>query len=401
MLWNAFFLAVREMRRNVLRSFLTILGVIIGVASVITMVTIGNGATAKVTADIAKLGHNLLMVRVGQRRGFGGGGNVKPFTLDDLKAISRDISGLTAVAPSASQTLTAVFGNSNWVTSVTGTTNEFFIVRDWSIGQGRPFTDSELRAGRAVCLLGATVYRELFGRQDPLGSKVRLQKFSCEVIGLLEPKGQTSMGMDQDDVILIPLRTFQRRLSGNLNIQLIQISVEDVENTGKVQQNLELLFRERRHLGATDASDFSVTDMKEISDTLTATTKVLTALLGTVAAISLLVGGIGIMNIMLVSVTERTREIGTRLAIGALEREVLLQFLVEAIVLSSFGGILGIILALALAIGLSDMLQVPFIFDLSIILRAFLFSVAVGVFFGYFPARRAARLDPIEALRHE
>lgn len=400
MLWNALILALREMRRNVLRSFLTTLGVVIGVASVIVMVTLGNGVTAKVTADIAKLGNNLLMVRPGQR-GPGGSTGTKPFILADAKAIARDIPSLLAVAPTVSRQTTVIFGNTNWATSITGTTNEFFTTRAWTFNQGRPFTDSELRAGKTVCVLGATVRRELFSEQNPLGNRVRLQKLSCEIIGLLEAKGQSAMGSDQDDVVVMPLRAVQRRVTGNQDINMIYVSVVEQSATEKVAQDIEALLRERRHLATNESNDFSVMDMKEIANTLTGTTKVLTDLLSAVAAVSLLVGGIGIMNIMLVSVTERTREIGTRLAIGALEREVLLQFLVEAVVLSSFGGIVGILLALSISLWLSELLKVPFILDLGIVAKAFLFSVAVGVIFGYFPARRAAQLDPIEALRHE
>ncbi len=401
MLWNALLLALREIRRNVMRSFLTILGIVIGVAAVITMVTIGGGTTVQVTEQIASLGSNLLMVSPGQRMGPGRSSAAAPFDLDDGGAIAREITSVVAVAPSASQGVTTVFGNENWSTTVTGTDNQYFKVRDWSIEAGRQFADSELRAGKAVCILGATVRKELFGGQDPLGSKIRLEKLSCQVIGLLESKGQTIMGMDQDDLVLLPLRTFQRRISGNQDISLIQVSVQQGMSTEKVQRDIEQLMRERRHISPTEDDDFSVMDMKEITKMLTGITQVLTALLGAVAAVSLLVGGIGIMNIMLVSVTERTREIGIRLAIGALEREVLMQFLVEAVVLSSFGGLFGIILALVASVGLTNVLQVPFVLNPGIVVIAFLFSAAVGVIFGYFPARKAARLDPIDALRHE
>lgn len=402
MFWNALVLALREIRRNVLRSFLTTLGVVIGVASVIVMVTLGNGVTAKVTADIAKLGNNLLMIRPGQRGGPGTSAGAKLFTPSDAEAIIREVPSLNAVAPSVSRQITAILGNTNWATTVTGTTNEFFSTRSWVFSQGRPFTESELRSGKPVCILGATVRRELFGEQDPLGSRVRLQKISCEVIGLLDAKGQSTMGSDQDDIIVMPLRAVQRRIIGNQDIiNMINVSVEAQASTEKATRDIETLLRERRHLASNEGNDFSVMDMKEIANTLTGTTKVLTGLLSAVAAVSLLVGGIGIMNIMLVSVTERTREIGTRLAIGALEREVLLQFLVEAVVLSSFGGIIGITLAVTISLWLSKLLEVPFVLDLGIIATAFLFSVVVGVIFGYFPARRAAQLDPIEALRHE
>ena len=319
----------------------------------------------------------------------------------DAEAIDTEISDIAAVAPVTTQSLKAISGNQNWSTSVVGTDNRYLRVTNRVIKAGRPFNDGELRAGAAVCLLGETVKKKLFGSQEALGERIRLQKFSCEVIGLLEGKGQSSMGMDQDDLVVIPLRTFQRRVSGNQDVSLIQISVREGASTDKAKKDIERLMRERRHLGPSDDDNFTVMDMKEITNMLTGTTKMLTALLSAVAAVSLLVGGIGIMNIMLVSVTERTREIGIRLAIGALEREVLTQFLVEAVVLSSFGGLIGIALALAGSLWLSAVLNVPFVFNGGIVLIAFLFSALVGVIFGYFPALKAARLDPIVALRHE
>jgi len=401
MLWNALLLAMREIRRNVMRSFLTMLGIVIGVAAVIIMVTIGGGATVQVTDQISSLGSNLLMLTPGQRMGMGQRSSAPQFDMDDVEAIARDIGSISAVAPSTTQSVTAVFGNENWSTSVNGTNNEYFKARNWTIKTGRQFNQSELRAGKAVCVLGETVRKELFGSQDPVGSKIRLEKLSCEVIGLLESKGQSTMGRDQDDLILIPIRTFQRRIAGNQDIALIQVSVKDNVSTEKVEGDIKRLMRERRHISAKEDDDFSVMDMKEITKMLTGTTQVLTMLLGAVAAVSLLVGGIGIMNIMLVSVTERTREIGIRLAIGALEREVLMQFLVEAVMISSLGGIIGIILAVGGSILLADLMKVPFVFNAGIVTVAFLFSAAVGVVFGYFPARKAARLDPIEALRHE
>jgi putative ABC transport system permease protein len=284
---------------------------------------------------------------------------------------------------------------------VVGVDNQYLSARSWSVATGRAFTDSELRAGKAVCILGATVREELFGAQDPLGQRVRLKKLSCEVIGLLEAKGQSSMGSDQDDIVLIPLRTLQRRIAGNQEVRVIYLSVGEGRSPEQAQADAERLLRERRHIVPGEQDNFSVRDMREIANMLAGTTQVLTTLLGAVASVSLLVGGIGIMNIMLVSVTERTREIGVRLAIGAREGEVLMQFLVEAVVLSSIGGLLGILLALGASVGLAGVLQVPFVFNGRIVAIAFLFSAAVGVIFGYFPARRAARLDPIEALRHE
>ncbi|MFA5914774.1 MAG: ABC transporter permease [Sterolibacterium sp.] len=401
MLWNALLLAIREIRRNVLRSVLTILGIVIGVAAVIILVTLGDGATAQVTQQIASLGSNLLIISPGKRLGPGQTVGAAPFSVDDALALVRDIPQLAAVAPMTSRSMTVVYGNANWSTQITGTTDDYFKARNWAPRSGRFFTDSELRAGAAACVIGQTVRQKLFGNQDPIGERIRLQKIACEVIGLLEPKGQSSMGTDQDDLVVIPLRAFQRRIAGNQDVNIIQVSVRDGGSTTRAQQDMQRLMRERRHLSENEENNFNVMDMKEITKMLTSTTQVLTALLGAVAAVSLLVGGIGIMNIMLVSVTERTREIGIRLAIGAMEREVLLQFLVEAAVLSSFGGLVGIVLALAASVGLASMLVVPFVFNAPIVAIAFVFSAAVGLVFGYFPARKAAQLDPIEALRHE
>jgi len=400
MLWNALLLALRKIRRNLMRSSLTMLGIVIGVASVIIMVNLGSGATAQVSEQIASLGSNLLMVRTGQRLGFGQRSEAEPFDIDDVRAI-REVNGVAAVAPGASQAMTAIYGNRNWSTTVTGTDNDYFPVANWTLAQGREFGSSELRAGAAVCIIGDNVFKELFGAQDPLGEKIRLNKLSCQVIGLLESKGQSVGGRDQDDLVLMPLRTFWRRVAGNQDIQLIYVSAREGFSTSKVQRDIELLMRERRRIAATEDDDFNVRDMKEITEALTGTTQILTTLLGAVAAVSLLVGGIGIMNIMLVSVTERTREIGIRLAIGALEREVLLQFLVEAVVLSSFGGIIGIVVALVASYGLAALMSMPLVYNPGIMLLAFLFSAAVGVIFGYFPARKAAHQNPIDALRYE
>ncbi|HFQ80276.1 MAG TPA: FtsX-like permease family protein [Desulfobacterales bacterium] len=403
MLWETIFLAMHAIRRNMLRSSLTVLGIVIGVAAVITLVTMGNGATAQITSEISSLGSNMLFVRPGQG-GHNPGGAHAPspmFKAADADAIRREISGLAAVAPTASTVSQAIYGNENWSTSVIGSTDSYLTIREWKIKTGRQFTPGEEQAGKAVCILGATVKKELFGAQDPLGASIRLKKLSCQVIGTLRSKGQSTFGSDQDDFVLVPLRLLQRRLSGNNDVSGIFISARNGVNTKKIKEDIARLMRQRRHIGHGQDDDFRVRDMKEIMGAVTSTTRVLTALLGAVAAVSLLVGGIGIMNIMLVSVTERTREIGIRLAIGALEKEVMLQFLVEAVVLSCFGGLIGIALGLtAAAVGV-HFLKMPFIFDLRVILLAFLFSGGVGVIFGYFPARKAARLDPIEALRHE
>jgi putative ABC transport system permease protein len=401
MIANALLLALRELRRNVMRSILTMLGIIIGVAAVIILVTLGSGATRKVTEQIASLGSNLLMVSPGKRMGPGQSSGAAPFKLADAEAIARDVPSLAAVAPVSSRSTTAIYANANWSTTVTGTSDQFFTLSNRQIQEGRIFTAAEVRSGAAVCVIGETVRNKLFGRQNPIGNRIRLQKLSCEVIGFLQSKGQSSMGQDQDDLIVVPLRTFQRRVAGNDDVSMIQVSARDGATTERVKRDVSRLMRTRRHLSSTQEDNFSVMDMKEIASMLSGTTRMMTMLLGAVAAVSLLVGGIGIMNIMLVSVTERTREIGTRLAIGALEREVLLQFLVEAVVISSFGGLIGIVLALATSASLAGVLQVPFVFNAPIVFVGFAFSAAVGVIFGYVPARKAARLDPIEALRHE
>ena len=401
MIGNALLLALRELRRNIMRSILTMLGIIIGVAAVIILVTLGSGATRSVTQQIASLGSNLLMVSPGKRMGPGQSSGAAPFKLADAEAIERDVPNLAAVAPVASRSTTAIYANDNWNTGVTGTTDQYFTLSNRRIREGRAFTSGDARLGAAVCVIGETVRNKLFGGQSPVGNRIRLQKLSCEVIGVLEAKGQSTMGSDQDDLILVPLRTFQRRVAGNEDVNLIQVSAKDGASTDRVKRDIARLMRARRHLSANQDDNFSVMDMKETASMLSGTTRMMTMLLGAVAAVSLLVGGIGIMNIMLVSVTERTREIGTRLAIGALEREVLLQFLVESVVISSFGGLIGIVLAITVSASLAGLLQVPFIFNAPIVLVAFLFSAAVGVVFGFVPARKAARLDPIEALRHE
>ena len=394
-------LALRAISRNMLRSFLTVLGVVIGVAAVIAMVTIGNGTTAQVTAEISKLGTNLLFVRPGQ---FGPGrasAAAKKFTERDVQAIRDQISGLRAVAGVNQSSQVAIYGGESHQTTVTGTTGGYFIAQDWTISSGRTFLPSEERGGQAVCVIGETLRRELFGSTPALEQNIRIGGVSCEVIGTLAKKGQSGMGSDQDDVVIMPLKVFQRRIGGSTDVSSMILSAENGVSTSKIQANVERLLRERRKIIAGRDDDFSVNDMTQMASTLTGTTTLMTGLLGAVAAVSLLVGGIGIMNIMLVSVTERTREIGIRLAIGALEQQVLMQFIVEAVTLSLAGGIIGILLGLGLAYGAVSYMNVPFVSSLSVIVLAFGFSAAIGMVFGYFPARRAAQLNPIDALRHE
>ncbi|MBY5619849.1 ABC transporter permease [Rhizobium leguminosarum] len=393
-------LALRAISRNMLRSFLTVLGVVIGVAAVIALVTIGNGTTAQVSTELSRLGTNMLFVRPGQ---FGPGrasSEAKRFSVKDVAAIRDQIGGLRAVAPLNQSTATVISGGQNHSTSVSGTTNDYFIAQDWNLALGRNFTPAE-ESGQARCIIGETVRSQLFGSADPTGQQIRVGKVSCPVIGVLAKRGQSGMGNDQDDVVIMPVKVFQRRISGSSNVPQIIISARDGVSTAKVQSDVENLLRERRKIVPGRQDDFNVNDMTQIAEAMTGTTTLLTGLLGAVAAISLLVGGIGIMNIMLVSVTERTREIGIRLAIGALETQVLTQFLVEAVALSLFGGITGIILGLGLGFGTVTLLKVPFVFSPLMVAVAFLFSAAIGMIFGYFPARRAAQLNPIEALRHE
>ena len=401
MLLSTLLLAVRSIRRNLLRSFLTILGIVIGVSAVVTMVTLGHGATQAVQMQISSLGTNLLMVRPGQRLGPGGGAGAPTFKESDAEAIETQIGGVAAVAPEGRSSVTVVGNGRNWSTSVTGTTNRWFTIGNWKLASGRLFSEEEQSAGGAVCIIGETVRREIYGGTRGLGEQLRIKQFSCEVIGILASKGQAAMGNDQDDTVVVPLHTLQRRVTGNQRIGTLLVSMEDGTDPARLKEGLRQLLRERRKLAAGDDDNFNVLDTQQLAETLSGTTKVMTTLLGAVAAVSLLVGGIGIMNIMLVSVTERTREIGLRLAIGALEREVLLQFLIEAVTLAAMGGIVGIVIATAASIALAQVMEVPFLFDPGINVLSFIFSAGIGVLFGYFPARRAAQLDPIEALRHE
>ncbi len=401
MVLGTLWMALSEIRRNAMRSFLTMLGIIIGVGSVIALVTIGDGTTASVKQSISSLGDNLLMVRPGASRRGPTRSAGTPFELSDVDAIRRDIEGAAAVAPSGSKQILAVYGNQNWSTSVTGSTADYFTVRGFEIGQGRLMNASDVKAGRPVCVLGATVAKELFGSGEALDESIRLGKLSCRVIGVLESKGAGSMGMDNDDTIVLPLKTFQQRIVGSRDVSMIYVSVAADRSTASVKGQIEALLRERRRIAPGAEDDFNVRDVAEIIEMVSSTTAMLTALLAAIAGVSLLVGGIGIMNIMLVSVTERTREIGIRLAIGARGRDVLLQFLIEAMVLSTLGGFIGVALGVTGGWAATNAMKVPLVVSPTIVAISFAFSAFIGVLFGFLPARKAANLDPIDALRHE
>jgi putative ABC transport system permease protein len=401
MLGTTLILALRSIRRHLLRSFLTILGIVIGVGAVVTMVTLGKATTSAVQASISALGTNVLQIRPGQGFGRGGGGPRPPdFKETDVEAIANQVAGVTAVAPQASSSATAIYNGANWSTTINGTTSAFLTVQPWPLADGRYWTPAEEAAGKAVCLIGNTVRQNLFRGQDAVGSRFRLGNITCEVIGTLNTRGQGGFG-DQDDVVVMPIKAVQRRFTGTQDIRLMLVGVDQSYQTSTVQASITDLLRERRNITGGKDDDFNIFDTKQISDTLTGTTTLLTRIVAAVAAISLVVGGIGIMNIMLVSVTERTREIGIRLAIGAVAREVLLQFLVEAVALSCLGGVIGLVLAQGVILALSPLMQVPWTFDPQINMIAFAISAVIGVVFGYFPARRAAALNPIDALRHE
>ncbi len=395
-------LALRSIRRHLLRSFLTILGIVIGVGAVVTMVTLGKATTAAVQQSISALGTNILQIRPGQGFGRGGGGPRPPdFKPEDVEAIANQIAGVTAVAPQAQATATAIYEGANWSTTINGTTSAYFQVQPWPLAAGRIFSPVEEAAGKAVCIIGNTVRTNLFRGGDAVGLRMRIGAISCDVVGVLSARGQAGFGGDQDDVVIMPIKAVQRRFTGSRDIRLMLVGVDQKFSTATVQASITDLLRERRTITAGKEDDFNIFDTKQISDTLTGTTTLLTGIVAAVAGISLVVGGIGIMNIMLVSVTERTREIGIRLAIGAVAREVLMQFLVEAIALSCLGGVVGLVIAqLAIAI-IAPLIKVQWLFVPEINIFAFVISAVIGVVFGYFPARRAAAMNPIDALRHE
>jgi putative ABC transport system permease protein len=402
MLWETIRLALRSVRRNALRSVLTLLGIVIGVAAVIAMVTIGSGTTAKVREDISKLGSNLLVVRAARPDRTGTANfTARKLEQKDLDALAANLSDVRAVSGEAQSQVRVVYGAQNTAAQVTGADTEYFIARDWTIAEGRAFTEGEVRGGTNVCVIGATIRSQFFGGGDPSDQLIRVGKTSCKIVGVLGSKGYTGFGQDQDNVVLMPLTTYQRRIAGDRDIDTIYVAVADGASTAEKVTEVQAIMREARGIQPDRDDNFDVRDMTQIADAMTSATTAMTGMLGAVAGVSLLVGGIGIMNIMLVSVTERTREIGIRLAIGAHERDILVQFLVEATVLSLLGGLLGIALGLGLAGGAASFLSIPFAPSMTIIAIAVIFSALIGMVFGFFPALRGARLNPIDALRHE
>lgn len=398
MLGTTILLALREIRRHIMRSILTTLGIIIGVASVVTMVTLGNGVTASVQEEISSLGaSNFIVFPVRTTRG-----TIRPFDEADVRAVEQQVAGVKIAAGGVGAIATAFYNGQDWDTRVEGGTNPLLEAQTISIREGRPFTSDEEEAGKNVCLLGLTVREAIFlPGTSPVGARLRIGDVSCQVIGVMEDRGQGGGGADDNDVIYMPLKTVQRRFRGNDNLDYFVVKYDVAYAAPVIQDALVGLLRERRLLQGTEPNDFNIIDTAQINQALGAVTGALTLMVAVIASISLLVGGIGIMNIMLVSVTERTREIGIRLAIGALAREVRLQFLTEAVVLCALGGLVGIALGFGASIGLAALIDVPFVFDPVINIVSFVFAAGMGIVFGYYPASRASQLDPIDALRHE
>lgn len=399
-----FFLALRALQRNKMRSILTMLGIVIGVGAVVAMVGIGNGAKAQVEAQIATLGQNVILIfpnsysSGGVQSGMGGAGTLK---LEDARAIADEVDDVLAVSPGTRVSSQLSYGNQNWSTSVIGESAEYFEIRQWELVAGSGFGEQDVRSSAKVAVLGATVARQLFGEEDPIGQIMRVRNVPFQIVGVLKPKGTSVMGSDQDDVVIAPYTTVMKRLNGSTNLRMISVQCSSEDRTDEVVRSITELLRQRHRIGPDRESDFIVRSQQEIAEMATATSKVLRLLLGAIAGVSLIVGGIGIMNIMLVSVTERTREIGIRIALGAHGSDILSQFLIEAVTLSSLGGVLGILLGLGSSRMLSNLAGWPTLTSVDAIVFAFLFSAAVGVFFGLYPAKKAAVLDPIDALRYE
>jgi putative ABC transport system permease protein len=397
-------IALRALRRNKMRSTLTALGIIIGVASVVAMVALGNGAQARIESQISSLGQNLLTIFAGSRRAGGvnsGLGSASALTLEDAEAIRREVPDVVAVSPEDTTSAQAIANGRNWSTTIAGESPEYLEIRDWKLTAGSMFTARDIRSGAKVAVIGSETAHELFGPLNPVGQNVRIKNMPFVIIGLLESKGTGMGGMNQDDRIIVPYSTAMRLLTGDKYLRSINVQISGSDRMDAAEQQITSLLRQRHRLPPGRDNDFNIFNQKEISDTVGSVSAIITLLLGAIGGISLLVGGIGIMNIMLVSVTERTREIGIRIAVGAQPADILLQFLIEAITLSLLGGTIGVLLG----VGASDLVGrlttfVPIVSTSSILL-AFGVSCAVGIFFGFYPARKAALLNPIDALRYE
>jgi putative ABC transport system permease protein len=397
-------IALRALRRNKMRSVLTALGIIIGVAAVIAMVGIGNGAKAQVEAQIASLGQNVILIFSGSttssgiRTGWGGAGTLK---IEDAEAIRREVPGVIAVSEEVVSTTQVAAGNQNWFTRIYGESADYFDIRQWPLADGAPFTAQDVRSANKVCVIGRTTASQIYGNEDPVGQILRIKNVPFTISGTLTPKGLSTQGVDQDDIVIMPYTSAMKRVVGGTTLRNINVQISDGRQIAAAQQQIISLLRQRHNIRPGRDDDFTVRNQQEIADAATATTAVMTVLLGSIAGVSLVVGGIGIMNIMLVSVTERTREIGTRMAVGAHGSDILMQFLIEAVTLSSVGGVIGIVFGIGASQILSSYAHWPTLISLSPIIVAFMFSAAVGIFFGFYPARKAAALDPIEALRYE
>jgi putative ABC transport system permease protein len=401
---NIILSAFRALQRNKMRSFLTMLGIIIGVAAVIAMLAIGQGAEYSVKQQIAALGTNVLMVYPGAQQQAGvrtAAGSATTLTEDDALAISRECPAVQYISPGAFAGGQVIAGNLNWSTSIQGTGTDYLEIRQWPIEYGDFFTDQDVKAAAKVCILGKTVADNLFPDASPVDQTIRIRSVPFKVVGVLTKKGQNASGQDQDDIILAPYTTVLRRLTHFPNLRFILVSATSLKDIAAAQTQISELLRMRHKIQSYDADDFTIRNQTDLAATATATTEVLTILLASIASVSLLVGGIGIMNIMLVSVTERTREIGIRMSVGARARDILTQFLIEALVLSLLGGITGIILGVVGSSVISSIAKWPTIITAFSIILSFGFSIAIGIFFGFYPARKAAMLNPIDALRYE